>query len=47
MKESLILAFDVSTQSMRASLVTPAGEIADTEQLVYVKPYDTRQPNRA
>ncbi len=47
MKESLILAFDVGTQSMRASLVTPAGEIADTEQLVYEKPYYSRHPNWA
>jgi len=47
MTEPLILTFDVGTQSMRASLVSPAGDIAATEQLVYESPYYSLQPNWA
>lgn len=47
MTEPLILTFDVGTQSMRASLVSPAGDIVATEQLVYESPYYSRHPNWA
>lgn len=47
MNEPLILAFDVGTQSMRASLISSRGETAAGEQLVYETPYFSPQPNWA
>lgn len=47
MSEKLILAFDVGTQSMRAVLVTPQGDILDAEQKIYDKPYVSPKPDWA
>ncbi len=47
MTNDLVLAFDIGTQSMRASLVSPRGEIVGQEQRIYDKPYYSRHINWA
>lgn len=47
MKEPLILAFDVGTQSLRAGLVSPQGDILASEQEIYETPYYSLHPNWA
>jgi len=38
-----ILAIDAGTQSMRAILFSPAGEVIESAQFIYDKPYNSRQ----
>ncbi|MDR0878562.1 MAG: FGGY-family carbohydrate kinase, partial [Treponema sp.] len=47
MADQLVLAFDMGTQSARAMLVNPKGEIVQKTQKVYEKPYYSKQPNWA
>ncbi len=47
MTDELVLAFDIGTQSMRASLLSPAGEIVGQEQYIYDPPYYSLKPNWA
>jgi sugar (pentulose or hexulose) kinase len=47
MAEPLILVFDLGTQSIRALLVNPQGEIVQMVQKVFDPPYFSRQPDWA
>ena len=47
MRDSLVLTFDIGTQSARALLVRPDGSFADMEQKKYEQPYYSRQPGWA
>lgn len=47
MSQPLILTFDVGTQSLRAMLVSPDGEIVRFVQKRYEKPYFSRHPGWA
>ncbi len=47
MSDSLVLTFDIGTQSARALLVRPDGSFADMEQKKYEQPYFSKQPGWA
>ncbi len=47
MRDSLVLTFDIGTQSARCLLVKPDGSFADMEQKRYEQPYFSRQPGWA
>ena len=47
MRDSLVLTFDIGTQSARALLVRPDGSFADMEQKKYEQPYYSKQPGWA
>ncbi|MDR0388378.1 MAG: FGGY-family carbohydrate kinase [Treponema sp.] len=47
MTEPLILTFDIGTQSVRALLVNPAGEIVHKVQKIYETAYYSKQPGWA
>jgi sugar (pentulose or hexulose) kinase len=47
MAEPLVLTFDIGTQSARALLVNPKGEIVHKVQKIYETPYYSKQPGWA
>ena len=47
MRDSLVLTFDIGTQSARALLVRPDGSFADKIQKKYEQPYFSKQPGWA
>ena len=47
MSDSLVLTFDIGTQSARCLLVRPDGSFADTAQKKYDRPYFSKQPGWA
>ncbi|MDR3248122.1 MAG: FGGY-family carbohydrate kinase, partial [Treponema sp.] len=47
MNGPLVLAFDIGTQSARAMLINPQGEILFKEQKIYDQPYFSKQPGWA
>jgi sugar (pentulose or hexulose) kinase len=47
MKNPLVLAFDMGTQSMRALLINPKGEILLKAQKSFAEPYYSKRPGGA
>ena len=47
MEQSLVLTFDVGTQSARCLLVNESGDFEDKEQQKYKVPYLSKQPGWA
>lgn len=47
MEQSLVLTFDVGTQSARCLLVNESGDFEDKEQQKYKVPYLSKTPWRA
>ena len=45
MEQSLVLTFDVGTQSARCLLVNESGDFEDKEQQKYKVPYLSKQPD--